>query len=310
MPRMRSLLAFGALARMALVAADFDSTFYATNSTKYYCNSKMGLSCPPPLVCSRDSLTKKTYCCRPGPVDSICWTAMDTKCDGGNGEPSGSQIPCSSGNNAFCCLKNREECTQQTGQINICWATAPNPVANISRELSNDTFSSLTAATPSATYYTFDVASVLASAAATASSSGTSVPSASITASSSPTSSTILDTSSGGLSGGAIGGIVGGVVGGLALIGAVAFFLWRRRSNAKASSTPVNHNDNPYNDNPYMTQGYQAVPTAFAEAPGAQHIAEAPAIQKYAHHNSQAPAYEVEGSTPAEMPANSPTVRT
>lgn len=107
MPRMRSLLAFGALAQIALVAADFDSTFYATNSTKYYCNSKMGLSCPPPLVCSRDSLTKKTYCCRPGPVDSICWTAMDTKCDGGNGEPSGSQIPCSSGNNAFCCLKGR-----------------------------------------------------------------------------------------------------------------------------------------------------------------------------------------------------------
>jgi MYXO-CTERM domain-containing protein len=114
-----------------------------------------------------------------------------------------------------------------------------------------------------------------------------------------------------GLSGGAIGGIVGGVVGGLALIGAVAFFLWRRRSNAKASSTPVNqHNDNPYNDNPYMTQGYQAVPTVFAEAPGGQHVVEAPAIQKYAHHNPQAPAYEVEGSAPAEMPANSPTVRT
>jgi hypothetical protein len=108
----------------------------------------------------------------------------------------------------------------------------------------------------------------------------------------------------GGLSGGAIGGIVGGVVGGLALLGAVGFFLWRRKKKAHAADVYDT------STTPYTSNGYQPAAT---EPPAGAYVAEAPVTEKYAHRGQHAGGgytdgpvapVELSGNTPVEMPAS------
>ncbi|KAF2470930.1 uncharacterized protein BDR25DRAFT_28302 [Lindgomyces ingoldianus] len=233
------------------VVADYDQFYFSSNVTNWRC-SKLAFDCIAPQVCAHESLLDKFYCCGPG-SDSVCWSGAQD-CSGSNGVPSSTQVGC--GNNAFCCLNNREECTQRANQINICWATPENPFANVTEKELNKTFSSLSSARPSASSYSFNSAKLFASTTSGASSSATAA-SASTTATSSAASPTPTQgDSSGGISGGAIGGIVVGVVGGLAIIGAGCFFLWRRRSN----NSKATQDGNPYNGNPNMYGGYGQVP--------------------------------------------------
>lgn len=171
-------------------------------------------------------------------------------------------------------------------QINICWATAENPIANVSEDRLNETFSSLSSARPSASSLTFDIAALTAtSTPASSTASATSSPAssgASATPSETSSQSPAPTGGSSGVSGGAIGGaVVGGVVG-LALIGAGIFFLMRRKSK-KAHQNELD------GANPYIHNGYAGV-------------AQAPPQEKYAHEAaSEAPSSSY---PPVEMPAN------
>jgi hypothetical protein len=205
--------------------------------------------------------------------------------------------------------RNRQRCTQQFGQINICWATAPNPVAMLNATAMNQTYSSLFSARPSAASYTIELAALqtLTSTTAGASSSPSTSPTAASSSgqSQSPTSSPPpAENSDSGLSGGAIGGIVGGVVGGIALLGAIGFLLWRRKkystiAQADPSSPPNGHQ-------PYA--GYQAN-TGYPSSPGYQQdpaemhsMSAAPPAEKYARmgYPSEMPAQQ----QPVEMSAD------
>ncbi|KAF9692728.1 hypothetical protein EKO04_009059 [Ascochyta lentis] len=225
-----------------------------------------------------------------------------------------------------------EECTATKNQVNVCWSTVENPVANLSDTKLNDTFSSLSSAQPSASSFPISLAQLQATATPTTSLpvslSASSLSSASETGSPSAVDTPFPAQSTGqkGISGGAIGGIVGGVVGGLAIIGVVGFLLFRRRKANSigehapiASGTPSEHE----HGNPYELNAYQQQHAAMAEAPTP--------MEKYAHNagaGSAGPAspyrdvpevqgsaverpgvFEMPGSAPAEMDGGVPARR-
>jgi len=123
----------------------------------------------------------------------------------------------------------------------------------------------------------------------------------------SPSPSPAADSDS-GLSGGAIGGIVGGVVGGLALLGAIGFFLWRRRKNS-GKTDPHAQSGDPYQGYGYQQQQYQpghapSTHTAYSPQSNVAQMHQAPPMDKYAHMQqpqvAEAPAY----NNPVEMDAS------
>ncbi|KAF3046957.1 hypothetical protein E8E12_009453 [Didymella heteroderae] len=330
MPRTSSTILTGLLTCASIVSADFDKFFFASNATEYVCPG-IGFACIPPMICSHESVTDLYYCCAPGATDAVCWKGS-ASCDGGNKKtPSGGQQSCSSGDNAFCCLKSREECTQTKNQVNVCWSTIDNPVANLSDTKLNDTFSSLSSAKPRASSFPVSLAQLQASATPTTSlpvslsasslSSGT----ATIPANMDATSTSLITdppeaqvTVKKGISGGAIGGIVGGVVGGLAVIGVAGFLLFRRRrAKSKGDHAPIASgppSEPEEHGNPYELNAYQQQHAGMAEAP-------VPA-EKYAYNAPNSPyrdipemqgspvgghsVYEMQGSASAEMDANAP----
>jgi MYXO-CTERM domain-containing protein len=218
-------------------------------------------------------------------------------------------------------VRDREACTQTKNQINICWSTSPNPVANLSSDLFNKTYSSLLSASPSATALPIKLADFEPSTSttaepATSSASGASGASTASTASTATTtnnsaSNTPSSTSSASAS--AAGGIVGGVVGGLALVGLVAFLLWRRRRAAAHEHAPIA--SSPQSDkgvNPYEMSAYDTAAHPPTEAPvttkygyrDEAYAHEAPGAGTYASEvpgESRPVAYEMEGTAPAEM---------
>ncbi|KAH7087869.1 hypothetical protein FB567DRAFT_560565 [Paraphoma chrysanthemicola] len=272
-------------------------------------------------MCSQDTTTRKWYCCAPGVADSVCWNGA-TKCDGGDATtPSAQQIGCTSGTVKYCCLdKTLEDCTKIQGQFNICWSVQNNPLRPLNASRLNETFSSLSSASPTALSYTVDRQQLLAltsttpgasSATPTINStpaSATASTSASATSSSSPSSNPSSDS---GLSGGAIGGIVGGIIGGLALLGAIAFFIFRRRKSAAGKLDPHTPPGDPYQSYGYQP-GYQPPPgqlpheAPYSPQPGmaqmqSPQMAPNP-LDKYAHHAGvhEAPAWQ----NPVEMDAS------
>jgi hypothetical protein len=171
----------------------------------------------------------------------------------------------------------------------------------------NETYKSLVAAKPSQASYTIALAALQSltstttgassSTPATTNSASTSGASSG-TPSTSPTGASSSSESKSGLSGGAIGGIVGGVVGGLALIGAIAFLLWRRKKySTVAQAVPNSPSNGPVNT-AYQGHGYQQ---NAAEVP-AHNMSNVPPTEKYANHGytSEMPAYQ----QPAEMSAH------
>jgi predicted lipid-binding transport protein (Tim44 family) len=178
----------------------------------------------------------------------------------------------------------------------------------------NETYSSMVAAKPSQASYTIALAALqsltsttpgVSSSTPAATNSASATPGTS-SASPSPSSSSEPSTGGGGssggggggLSGGAIGGIVGGVVGGLALIGAIAFLLWRRKKySTVAQADPNSPANGPLNTGYHPGNAYQQ---NAAEVPG-HSMNNAPPVEKYANqgYTSEMPAYQ----QPAEMSA-------
>lgn len=106
MLRVSPILATLLLASAATVSAEFKDFFFTSNATKYKCNGT-GLVCKPPRICAYEPTIQMYYCCASGAIDAECWK-LSPDCDGENeSTPSGSQQSCSSGINAFCCLKTR-----------------------------------------------------------------------------------------------------------------------------------------------------------------------------------------------------------
>ncbi|KAF1936639.1 hypothetical protein EJ02DRAFT_438392 [Clathrospora elynae] len=269
------------LACASTVAADY-SDFLWSNST-YRCPG-MPFECKPPKVCARNNQQKVYYCCNSDGGDALCWTASP-KCDSESpGVPSGDQIPCSYGIKAFCCFKNSQTCTQNDDKISICWATHPNPIALSNSTIMNQTYQSLLSASPSAASYPIGLAALqnmtptpsISSASSTSTTTSTTVTSSAAATSAAPSPDT-------GLLGGEIGGIVGGVIGGLALVGAAAFLLWRRR---KKYSTVAQLE-------PVHTNGHHS------NVPEEIHSRNAPPAEK--------DGYAREGAYVAELPANGRT---
>ncbi|OQO00563.1 hypothetical protein B0A48_13053 [Cryoendolithus antarcticus] len=146
------------------------------------------------------------------------------------------------------------------GQVDICWSTDADPIANVSVEVVNNTYSSLSSANAGATTILFNLASFLStSAATTQSTASTIIPSTSAsvsaTSTSSQTSSTGSATSTGtytsssssspastdtpaGLSQSAKVGIGAGVgVGAVAILACVGMWLYYRRRLREAERT-------------------------------------------------------------------------
>ncbi|CAE7028090.1 hypothetical protein CFE70_004034 [Pyrenophora teres f. teres 0-1] len=272
------------------VHAAFSDFYFAGNngssSTPRTCPGS-SFVCKSPNVCAFDDRLTKWYCCDAGAADAVCW-GPNVACDGGNKHtPSGSQQACSSGSNAFCCLKSSEICTERANQVNVCWSTLKDPIALLNATAVNETAQSLEFARPSAATYPISLSDLQALSSTTAtppsatpspsgkppSSSSVAPPvSAAATASSPPfPSSTAKGNGGSGLSGGAIGGIVGGVVGGLALLGIAGLLLWRRKRNNKSNPyKPANaHSPTPYSANPVV------------EMDANQTYANAPVTEKY-----------------------------
>ncbi|KAF2823664.1 hypothetical protein CC86DRAFT_395760 [Ophiobolus disseminans] len=266
-------------------------------------------------MCSQDTLTKKFYCCEPGSTDSVCWKGRET-CNGGTDTPSDQQLGCiyrqSSGDVKYCCDKKTEDCTSRDRQFNICWSKGENSLRSLNATRLNQTYVSLLSASPTATSIAINKVQLLAmtgvdpSDRPSSSTSAASSTPASATASATSTSSaTPSPADDGGLSGGAIGGIVGGVVGGLALLGAIAFFFWRRRKTTGKIDTNAPPGD-PYQGYGYQP-GHQPQPqqqyheAAYSPQPAMAQPYSPPPTDKYAH---QAPVHEAPAyNNPVEMDA-------
>lgn len=135
--------------------------------------------------------------------------------------------------------------------------------------------------------------------------SGSSTP-VSASASTSPTSSSApASSSSSGISGGAIGGIVGGVLGGLLLLGAIGFFLWRRKRSAQIGSKADPHASagDPYQNYAYQPQ--QPVhEVAYSPHQGMAQMdgsSPAPVTDKYAHTQQGPVEVPAHSSVPVEL---------
>ncbi|KAK4506887.1 hypothetical protein PRZ48_000620 [Zasmidium cellare] len=227
------------LAFAALSLAEYQEFFFTANGTcpglAWDCAAGGMLA-----ACAYDSTVDKTYCCG-GAAQGTC-RINSPDCLGSDGGPSSTQQLCSVGDTNWCCLKDAEVCTPKQGQINVCIATQPDTIANVSQELLNDTYSSLTSAAPSATTFSFDAASLVARALSTsssivASSQAATTTSATVSSSAASATSSSSSSESSSLSGGAIAGIVIGCVFGIAAILIVGFLLFRRRRNNRGGAT-------------------------------------------------------------------------
>ncbi|KAF1809451.1 hypothetical protein P152DRAFT_461397 [Eremomyces bilateralis CBS 781.70] len=206
----------------------FRDSLFTSKATDYVCpkwTSPWRFWCNAPSICTTDSRTSKQYCCNPG---DICW-APTSACSG-----DGSTFTCTSGDSTWCCLKDKEICTQLTGQRNICYTTSPNPLQNFTESVLDDTFSSLSSAAPTASAYRFDLAALLGQTTHTsgqiADPTGTSSTSDGVPLSNSPSSG---QPSAGSLSGGAIAGIVIGALAVVVIAALVVVLFLRYRQKPK-----------------------------------------------------------------------------
>ena len=135
----------------------------------------------------------------------------------------------------------------------MCYATAQDKIGNVSQQLLEDTFSSLSSANPQATTFSFDATSLSAFAAIPSTSS--SITSSSTSPSSAASTTTPAATGhSSSLSGGAIAGAVIGSVAGIVIILGLAYLAFRRRSSQKATIDEATYTSNHSPDIQYAHQ--------------------------------------------------------
>ncbi|EME80225.1 uncharacterized protein MYCFIDRAFT_204508 [Pseudocercospora fijiensis CIRAD86] len=222
---------------LSAIAGTIFVSFTSADYTQFYFNSSNGcdglaFGCEAPFsMCAYDSVKDKYYCCS-GEYYNAC-RAFSTSCT-----DSASTQTC--GDGSWCCLSETsgERCTSRSGQINVCVATQDNLIADVSQLLMNETYSSLTAANPSATTYSVDVTSLVALATSSSSSSIATTSTASVSSTSStasPVSAAAAPRGTPIATGAIAGGVVGGVAG-LAIIGGAIWFFLRRSKKAKSKS--------------------------------------------------------------------------
>ncbi|EPE07581.1 hypothetical protein F503_00303 [Ophiostoma piceae UAMH 11346] len=216
----------------------FNDYYFTSNRSDYTCPGFGDSACPPPKACARDPNTGRRYCCdyQHPPYKGVCW-ALAKKC-----ASDGSTVDCGTGDDTWCCIDGREKCTERTGQINVCWSTSRDTLNNITTDVLNDTYSSLSSAKPSATTWAFTPISLVALTNPAITQTQTPNPDASSTGSSVPSTTPTDDSDAGtSLGGGAIAGVVVGALGGVALLGLGVFMLWKRqkRRQAYASVSPT-----------------------------------------------------------------------
>jgi hypothetical protein len=86
--------------------AAYDKFHYTTEASNWLCPG-MAWQCIAPSICAHDGLTDLYNCCDSDADDAVCWN-NSTPCEGEeDNTPASNQIGCSSGANAFCCLKGR-----------------------------------------------------------------------------------------------------------------------------------------------------------------------------------------------------------
>ncbi|KAK4442199.1 hypothetical protein QBC34DRAFT_419086 [Podospora aff. communis PSN243] len=202
-----------------------------------------GFKCNPTAACASDNATGRQYCCED--QQGMCWNQAATCAT------DGSTFNCTRGTSTWCCMTNTEICTEAAGQINICWAANPrNVLLDIAPNALRSAYSSLTAARPTASSYTFDPELLMAATTSASSSSSTSRvtdAAASTSTGSSSTTEQTPTTRSGagavnsgtntptpdddkGLGAGAIAGIVVGVILAIAIGAALAWFFMRKKN--------------------------------------------------------------------------------
>ncbi|KAH4191777.1 hypothetical protein HBI71_133030 [Parastagonospora nodorum] len=308
---MRSQAIWALLLGTSPALAAFEQFYFAGNGGNATAPRRCGdmiYECKEPNMCSRDTLTKKWYCCEPGNKVGPCWTGA-TKCEGPTADkPSAQQTGCTNLGVDYCCHE-AEQCTQNAKQFRVCWSKEQNTIRFLNATTLNETFSSLSSASPRATQYPVEAQQLLAWTSTTpgASAKPTTRPAASSSPPAASSTPTILSSTSNSsssskstLSTSAIGGIVGGLLGGLALLGAIAFLLWRRRKSAARKSNPYEAPSDPYQGYAYQPQ--QPVHEAHSPYSPQPGISQLPAVDKYAQH---AGPVEVSAlSAPVEMDAS------
>ncbi|KAK4183021.1 hypothetical protein QBC35DRAFT_131794 [Podospora australis] len=281
---------------MAMALRNWMFTGAATNNV---CPSwRNTLKCNPTSACATDNETGRQYCCE-DVNQGTCWIDT-TPC-----ATDGSTFKCTRGSSSWCCLTDKEICTESAGQINICWAAEPkNLLRDISPNALRSAYSSLTSARPDASSYTFDPQLLIAATASPSSSSSrpatsdtstTSTPSTNTQTTESSTTETAVqtgggagssdnlgnspvtgDTSTGGgdknFGAGAIAGIIIGVVAGIALGAALTWFLLRRARRRAAAGVAGAEETSPpmYHDNKYVYSGHPQMP-AEMHSPSQEH---------------------------------------
>jgi hypothetical protein len=168
--------------------------------------------------------------------------------------------------------------------INVCWATAANPVALANVTLLNQTYSSYVAADPFASSYPVALAA-LTSMYSTTSGIPSILPSTSPVTTATSSISAPHDDS--GISRGTIGGIVGGILGVLALIGVGIFLLQQRRAGCTGSASMVSSSHQGRILGPAETHDtgarYEA-PGRMSRMPMQQNLAEVYAVHTPQHY--------------------------
>ncbi|KAI9653369.1 MAG: hypothetical protein M1831_006074 [Alyxoria varia] len=174
------------------------------------CESNAGL-------CAYDDLLDHAYCCH---ADYPVCTIWGQECQGDDDRAAAGQTKCK---DSYCCINQKERCTQRAEQTNICWASFRNPYSDTSIAVANRTFDRFKRFQPnqSTRPMTFG-------GSRTASSDTTS----------SPTSTSEAARSGGSrrraISGGAIAGIVVGALAAVALLLGGGFLLGKRYLRKKA----------------------------------------------------------------------------
>lgn len=198
--------------------------------------------------------------------------------------PGPNQIACSNDTpDTWCCNGDYEECTQTSGQINVCWAkTFKNPNAGVPPAAASSIASSMVAASQ-----TSALNSRLSAISATAS---TSIPHSS----SAPATATPGTHQSPPelISGGAIAGIVIAGIVGIGLVVAAVLFWLRRRKAQKHQPIPEAPNEEVFEAAAHPTAyGYYKVRSGSGDH------------TSYSRQGSQAPIELTDQISPAELPA-------